>query len=123
MRLITTEAAILGVVTVVVFVAKQPARNAAIIIRRWTLHPSGCAVLESTNMRRLVGGLSFVRTIVTIVVAIALPQFRNTLSVGAPELRLRVTLPLMTDALVFVTTVRAIVIRVAYPRVRHTAAS
>lgn len=59
----------------------------------------------------------------TVVVAVAHPQFWYTFAVGAFELRLRVALPLVANALVLVASVGAVVVRVADPRIWHTAAS
>lgn len=107
---------------IVIFIAKQPAGYAPVIVWRWTLEPSCRAVLQATQMGRLVGRLRVVGPILAIIIAVALPQLRYAFTIGTLELSLRITFSLMTYTLVLVASIRAIIIRVADPRIRNATA-
>lgn len=51
----------------------------------------------------------------TVVVTVALPQFRYTLSICTPKLSLGVAFSLMTNTLIFIAAIGTVVVRITDP--------
>lgn len=62
---------------VVFSIAEQPRRNTAVVRGRWALLPTGCTILVSALMRRLV------RVVAAVVVEVTIPKLRDTFAIVA----------------------------------------
>jgi len=67
------------IATIILSIAEQPLRNAAIVAPFGTASPPGGTIPLATNVRRLVG------TISAIIIRITVPRFLDTASILASK--------------------------------------
>ena len=101
------------ITTIVLPVAEEPLRNAAIVAPFGTTSPSGGTIPLAADVCR------FVRSITAVIVGIAIPRLLNAASVLAGKLGFGVARPRVANGWIFVTSVTAIVVTIALPRTQN----
>lgn len=102
-----------SITTIVLPVAEEPLRNAAIVAPFGTTSPSGGTIPLAADVCR------FVRSITAVIVGIAIPRLLNAASVLAGKLGFGVARPRVANGWIFVTSVTAVVVTIALPRTQN----